>query len=365
MPMNFSAPLVRGGERVRADHPLPEPGQSMPDRTVRYDRPGPANPGAGVHEAPLPRIAVCLPCYNEALAVAKVIADFRREMPTAAIYVYDNNSTDETCAIARAAGAIVRGERKQGKGHVLRRMFADIEADIYVICDADDSYDAAAVGAMLARFAAEGLDMVVGARVGETAGLYRPGHAFGNWMLSSLVRAMFGNEYRDMLSGYRVLSRRFVKSFPAMSGGFEIETELTIHALELEMPAAEVPIPFRERAEGSESKLRTFRDGCRILATIFRMLLQEKPLLTLSVVGAALAAASIGLSVPLAVTYARTGLVPRFPTAILSTSLMLLAFLCLFSGIILYTVTRGRQEAKRMRYLAVPGPHVARGRPGR
>lgn len=321
---------------------------------------GGADVGPGTSSAAFqPSIAVLLPCYNEASGIAKVVADFRAALPTATIYVYDNNSSDDTVRIAREAGAVVRHEPRQGKGHVVRRMFADVEADIYVMCDADDTYDAAAAATLVDVLCQQGLDMVVGARQQEKAGTYRRGHEFGNWMLSVLVRKMFGDGLRDMLSGYRVVSRRFVKSFPAMSGGFEIETELTIHALELEMPACEVPTRFSERAAGSESKLRTFRDGFRILGTIVNLLKQERPLAFFSAFALVLTVVAVVLAIPVVVTYLETGLVPRFPTAILASTVMLLAFLSLFSGVILETVTRGRQEAKRMHYLAVPGVHAS------
>ncbi len=316
---------------------------------------GEAGPRACPPARTIGRVAVCLPCHDEAAAIAKVVADFRRELPDAAIYVYDNNSRDATAAIAQAAGATVRKEPRQGKGHVVRRMFADIEADVYVMVDADDTYDPKVIGRMVDRLVDEGLDMVVGARKPCEEGVYRPGHALGNRLLGGLVRAIFGEGYNDMLSGYRVFSRRFVKSFPVMSGGFEIETELTIHALELEMPSAELPIAFSERAVGSESKLRTFRDGFRILRTIAGMLRQERPFMVFSVIAALLALTSVGLAAPVLLTYAHSGLVPRLPTAVLASALMLLAFLSLFCGLILQTVTRGRKEAKRMRYLAIPG----------
>jgi len=322
------------------------------------ERATPGARGERVAAAEYPEIAVLLPCYNEAGGIAKVIKDFRQALPSASVYVYDNNSSDDSVQIASHAGAIVRREPRQGKGHVVRRMFADIDADIYVICDADDSYDASAAGALVEALKADGLDMVVGSRRQEEEGTFRPGHEFGNWMLSALVRKIFGDQFRDMLSGYRVFSRRFVKSFPVMSGGFEIETELTIHALELEMPAREMPIRFSDRAPGSESKLRTFHDGFRILGTIINLLKQERPLQLFSIFALILSFLSIVLTVPIAGTYLETGLVPRFPTAILATALMLLAFLFFFSGLILQTVTRGRQEAKRMRYLAVPGMHA-------
>ena len=302
----------------------------------RPDRSWPAND---------PEIAVLLPCYNEAGGIAKVIEDFRRALPRATIYVYDNNSSDDTVQIALDAGAIVRREPRQGKGHVVRRMFADIEADIYLMCDADDTYDASAAGHLVEALQAQGLDMVVGARQQEKEGTYRPGHEFGNWMLSVLVRKIFGDQFRDMLSGYRVFSRRFVKSFPVMAGGFEIETELTIHALELEMPACEMPIRFSDRAPGSESKLRTFHDGFRILGTIINLLKQERPLQLFATFALVFSLVSIALAVPIVGTYLQTGLVPRFPTAILSSALMLLAFLFFFSGLILQTVTRGKAYA--------------------
>lgn len=311
-----------------------------------------ADPGSA------PRIAVLLPAWNEEVAIAAVIAAFRAALPQARIHVYDNNSTDNTAAIARAAGAIVRREPMQGKGHVVRRMFADIEADIYVMCDADQTYDAGAAPALVARLVEDGLDMVVGARHAICDGAYRPAHAFGNWMLTGLVRLIFGDRFRDMLSGYRVFSRRFVKSFPVMSGGFEIETELTIHALELEMPTAEVATAFKDRPAGSVSKLRTVSDGLRILWMIVALLKQERPMQLFAAAGGVLIAAALLLGAPVVVEFVRTGLVPRLPTAVLATGLMLLGWLCLFSGIILDTVTRGRQEAKRLRYLDLAGVHA-------
>lgn len=304
-------------------------------------------------------IAVLLPSYNEATAIATVISDFRRALPDARIYVYDNNSADDTALIARTAGAIVRSEPRQGKGFVMRRMFADIDADIYVLCDADDTYDASAAPQLVAQLVENGLDMVVGTRAAISASAYRPAHAFGNRLLSGLVRQIFGEGFNDMLSGYRVLSNRFVKSFPAMSSGFETETELTIHALELEMPSAEVATCFKDRAPGSESKLRTFADGWRILWTIMTLLRQERPLQLFGAAAAVLAALSVYLSLPVFITYFQTGLVPRIPTAVLSMGLMLLAMLSLFSGLILDSVTRGRCEMKRLRYLQYPGIHAA------
>ncbi|HZU62857.1 MAG TPA: glycosyltransferase family 2 protein [Novosphingobium sp.] len=315
----------------------------------------------GAGQASRLSVAVLLPAYNEAAAIAQVIADFRAALPDAAIYVYDNNSRDETCAIARAHGAIVRREPRQGKGHVVRRMFADIEADVYIMCDADDTYEAAAAPDMLRRLLDEGLDMVVGARAAVSETAYRPAHEFGNWLLTGLVRTIFGDVFRDMLSGYRVFSRRFVKSFPVMAGGFEIETELTIHALELEMPVAEQRTRFQDRPAGSVSKLNTIRDGVRILWTILALLKQERPMPLFGLIGAALMLLSLGAAWPVVMEYLATGLVPRLPTAVLATGLMLLGWFALFSGLILDTVTRGRQEAKRLRYLAFPGTHAWQG----
>ncbi len=302
-------------------------------------------------------IAVIIPCYNEAIAIGKVVQDFKEALPSADIYVYDNNSSDDTRAVAETAGAIVRSETRQGKGFVVRRMFADIEADIFVMVDGDDTYDASAAPMLVEKLVLEGLDMVNGARKPDSNEAYRPGHAMGNKGLSGIVRFMFGDEFKDMLSGYRVFSRRYVKSFPAMSTGFETETELTIHALELEMPIAEVETDFKDRAEGSESKLRTFSDGFRILWTIASLLKQEKPVYVFGLASALMALASVGLAYPIVAEFIETGLVPRFPTAILSTGLMILSFLSLTCGIILDAVTRSRAESKRSRYLMIPSVH--------
>lgn len=302
------------------------------------------------------RIAVLLPCYNEALAIRAVIERFQKVLPDADIYVYDNNSDDGSSAIAREAGAIVRQETRQGKGFVVRRMFADIDADIYLMCDSDETYEAEAAPALVNKLIDEGLDMVVGSRADATFGAYRPAHKLGNWMLSSLVRATFGQGFNDMLSGYRVFSRRFVKSFPVMAQGFEIETELTIHALQLEMPAAEVPTRFSERLEGSQSKLSTISDGLRILLTISVLLKLERPFHFFSIIGIALAATSLGFGLPVIADYFATGMVLRLPTALLAAGAMILASLSLCCGLILDTVTRGRKEAKRLCYLALAGP---------
>ena len=302
-----------------------------------------------------PKVAVLLPCYNEALAIRAVIERFKAALPDAAIYVYDNNSSDNSAEIAREAGAVVRREPRQGKGYVVRRMFADIDADIYLMCDADETYEAEAAPQLVEKLVEEGLDMVVGSRSNAAEGAYRPAHEFGNWMLSSLVQVMFGRGFNDMLSGYRVFSRRFVKSFPVMAQGFEIETELTIHALQLEMPAAEVPTAFSERPQGSESKLNTVSDGMRILGTIFGLMKQERPLYLFGLASLVFGLASLALGVPVIAEFFETGRVPRLPTALLAAGIMILAWLSLFSGLILDTVTRGREEAKRLRYLEFPG----------
>ena len=300
------------------------------------------------------RIAVLLPCYNEEAAIAQTVAGFRAALPTATIYVYDNNSSDRTVEVARAAGAIVRTERMQGKGNVVRRMFADVDADIYVMADGDATYDAEAAPAMIARLTGEQLDMVVGTRVHEAAEAYRRGHVMGNRAMTGLLAGLFGRSFTDIFSGYRVFSRRFVKSFPVLSGGFEIETEISVHALELRMPVGEVETRYFARPEGSVSKLSTYSDGWRIAKTIAVLYRIERPMLFFGWIGALLAALAVILAIPLAITYTQTGLVPRFPTAILATGLALLGFLSLACGLILDTVTRGRQEMKRMRYLNVP-----------
>ena len=306
-----------------------------------------------------PRIAVLIPCYNEEVAIPRVVAAFRAVLPQAMVYVYDNNSKDRTVEMAKAAGAIVRGETLQGKGHVVRRMFADIEADAYVLVDGDDTYDAAAAPVMLQHLFQDRLDMVTGVRVTPesiAAAAYRPGHQFGNAVLTGMVRRVFGDRISDMLSGYRVFSRRFVKSFPALAAGFETETEFTVHALELKLPVGEVRSDYKERPVGSTSKLNTYRDGFRILRTILTLVQRERPLMFFSSAGAILLVAAVCLAVPLLQTFLETGLVPRLPTAVLSTGLVLLSFLAFACGLILDTVTRGRQEAKRIAYLAVPGP---------
>jgi glycosyltransferase involved in cell wall biosynthesis len=298
------------------------------------------------------RIAVLVPCFNEEAAVATVVADFRKALPSAEIFVYDNNSSERTVAAAREAGAQVRSERHQGKGHVVRRMFADIDADIYVLVDGDATYDAASAPRMIEALLSDHLDMVVGFRVDQTAAAYRPGHRTGNRLLTGFLSSVFGRAFRDILSGYRVFSRRFVKSFPVLSDGFEIETELSVHALELALPVAEIETPYYARPAGSFSKLNTWRDGFRILGTILRLYRSERPLRFFTAIGIFLTLLSIGLAIPIVITYLEQGIVPRLPTAVLSMGLMILAVLSLSSGLVLDTVTRGRREMKLLAYLS-------------
>lgn len=306
---------------------------------------------SGIEKA---RIAILIPCRDEAATIAAVIQDFRKALPGAAVFVYDNQSSDDTATIASQAGAVVRKEALPGKGNVVRRMFSDIEADVYVLVDGDDTYDASGVPAMVQQLENECLDMVVGARVASNDSSYPAGHRFGNALLTRLVAFLFGNRISDMLSGYRVFSRRFVKSFPALSTGFEIETELTVHALELKMPIEEMSFPYKARPADSVSKLNTYSDGWHILKTIIKLTKEEKPLMVFGVLSLLFALASLVLAWPLLITYVDTGLVPRFPTAILATGLMLLAFFLLACGAILDTVTLGRREMKRLFYLSVP-----------
>jgi len=300
-------------------------------------------------------IAVLVPCYNEEAAIAKVVADFRAALPSATIYVYDNNSKDQTSARAFEAGAVVRSEIRQGKGNVVRRMFADIEADIYVLVDGDDTYDAGASPRMITRMIEDGADLLTGRRIHTQAAAYRPGHVIGNRMLTGLTALLFNVHLSDMLSGYRVFSRRFVKSFPFTAEGFAIETELTIHAVRLMMPMTEMDTRYKERPVGSVSKLNTWRDGFRILGTIGYLMREERPLLFFSTISALFVAVAVVIGAPVVSEYFHTGLVPRLPTAVLATGLMVIAFLSLACGLILDTVTRGRWEAKRMAYLGIPG----------
>jgi len=306
-----------------------------------------------------PRIAVLLPCYNEEAAIAATVEGFRRVLPEATIYVYDNNSRDRTREVAAAAGALVRSEYQQGKGRVVRRMFADIEADVYVMADGDLTYDPKAAPAMVQLLLDDQLDMVVGTRQHEEKDAYRGGHVLGNRLFTGLLSSLFGRSFNDIFSGYRVFSRRFVKSFPVLSSGFEIETEMSVHALELRMPVGEVETSYGARPEGSQSKLSTYSDGWRILKTIGTLYRVERPALFYGSVGALLLAAAIVLAVPLVITYVHTGLVPRVPTAILVTGMTIIAVLCFFAGLILDTVTRGRREVRRLSYLAQRAPERA------
>ncbi len=317
----------------------------------------PQNVGVVRTDAPSPpslRVAVLIPCYNEEVAIPAVIQGFQTALPNATLYVYDNNSKDRTVEVARAAGVIVRRETLQGKGNVIRRMFADIEADIYVLVDGDATYHAPSAPEMVRILVDEQLDMVNGTRVSEIEAAYRPGHRFGNLLLTGIVRTIFGNRITDMLSGYRVFSRRFVKSFPALSSGFETETEFTVHALELSMPIGELSTPYRDRPVGSASKLNTFSDGFRILGTIVRLVKEERPLQFFSTSGIMLLIIALAIGVPIIAEFVQTGLVLRLPTAILATGLVLLGFLSFTCGLILDSVARGRTEVKRLAYLSVP-----------
>lgn len=313
-------------------------------------------PGGQKIGARIVKLAILVPCYNEEAAIAKVVADFRAALPDAAIYVYDNNSKDQTVARARAAGAVVRTETRQGKGNVVRRMFADIEADIYVLVDGDDTYDAGASPRMIAQMISDGADLLTARRIHTDAAAYRTGHLLGNRMLTGLTALLFNVHLSDMLSGYRVFSRRFVKSFPFTAEGFAIETELTVHAVRLMMPMTELDTRYKERPIGSVSKLNTFRDGFRILSTIGYLVREERPLVFFSTIALLFAVIATLMGAPVVSEYLHTGLVPRLPTAVLATGLMVIACLSLTCGLILDTVTRGRWEAKRMAYLAIPGP---------
>ena len=302
------------------------------------------------------RVAVILPCYNEQAAIADTIAGFRAALPGATIHVYDNNSSDRTVELARAAGAIVRTEKMQGKGHVVRRMFADVEADVYVMADGELTYDPTAAPTMVKMLIDEQLDMVVGTRQHEAAAAYRGGHVLGNRLFTGLLSGLFGRSFTDIFSGYRVFSRRFVKSFPVLSAGFEIETEISVHALELRMPVGELATAYGARPEGSASKLSTFRDGWRILRTIGTLYRVERPVLFYGGIGVLLIVLALALSVPIVVTYLATGLVPRLPTAVLVTGMIIIGVLSFLAGLILDTVTRGRRELRRLFYLSYPAP---------
>lgn len=310
-------------------------------------------------------VAVLVPCFNEAATIAKVVADFHAALPGCRVFVYDNGSTDGTASIAAKAGAIVRYEPLSGKGNVVRRMFADVEADVFVLVDGDDTYDASCAPQLIELLLSQSLDLVSAARDEISSAAYRRGHRFGNKLLTSLVAVLFGNRFSDMLSGYRVISRRLAKSFPVLSAGFEIETELTVHALQLRVPIAEVPTAYKDRPEGSESKLHTFKDGFRIIVTIARLVKEERPMYFFGVIAALLAFASLLSGVPVVRDFFHTGLVPRLPTVVLAASLMMLAFLSITCGLILDTVTKGRIEQKRMRYLDIPLTHAHSSRDAR
>jgi glycosyltransferase involved in cell wall biosynthesis len=303
-----------------------------------------------------PRIAVLIPCYNEESTIAQVVDDFRASLPGAVIYVYDNNSRDATAARAKEAAAIVRSETRRGKGNVVRRMFADVEADVFVLVDGDDTYDASAAPALIGKLIDEGLDIVSARREATASAAYRTGHVLGNQMLTGLTSLMFGVRLGDMLSGYRIMSRRFVKSFPSAAAGFGIETEISVHAVRMKVPIAEVGTRYKERPAGSASKLNTWRDGFRILLTIVGLMRRERPLIFFGSIFLFFALFSFAIGIPVVIEYFQTGLVPRLPTAVLVTGMMVLAFLSLFTGLILDTVTRGRWEVKRLRYLSLPGP---------
>lgn len=328
---------------------------SLPPLHAMLER-EPALPRA---EGELPRVAVLIPCHNEEVAIPKVVQAFARELPRARIFVYDNNSTDRTVEVARAAGALIGREQLQGKGNVVRRMFADIEADAYVLVDGDDTYDATSAQAMIDMLFERGLDMVTGTRVTEIQAAYRPGHRTGNVLLTGIVTLIFGKRITDMLSGYRVFSRRFVKSFPALSAGFETETELTIHALELRMPLGELETPYRDRTAGSTSKLSTYRDGARIFLTILHLVKEERPLQFFSLIAAVLFITSVVLGFPLFTEFRRTHLVPRLPTGVLATGIMMLSFLSLVCGLVLDSVARTRKEIKQIAYLNAGQPGAA------
>ncbi len=303
-----------------------------------------------------PRIAVLIPCFNEDGTIGRVVRDFQAALPGSRVVIYDNNSTDRTTEVARAAGAEVRSEARQGKGNVIRRMFAEIDADVYLVVDGDDTYEAAAAPRMIEKLVLDRLDMVNGARVETSRNAYRSGHRFGNQSLNWVVGLLFEQRFEDMLSGYRALSRRFVKSFPISSSGFEIETEMIVHALEMRMPVAEIATDYKERPAGSHSKLNTIRDGWRILFTILNLLRQERPLRLAFAFFGVLALAALVLGVPVVLEYLETGLVPRLPTAVLAMGLMLTAFLFLIVGIVLDSVVAGHRELKRLAYLSIPGP---------
>lgn len=334
-------------EALRSAFPQDAPNAADAPREAMTPRPEPSA-----------RIAVVLPCYNESATIAGVVAAFRKAIPDARIFVFDNNSTDATARIAREAGAQVIAERRPGKGHVVRRMFAEIDADVYVMADGDGTYDAACAPQLVSMILDDRLDMAIGVRAGVGQNAHRAGHAFGNRAFNALYQALFGAGYGDIFSGYRAFSRRFVKSFPALSSGFEIETELSVHVGQLQLPVGEIETPYGARVEGSASKLRSVRDGLRILRMFATLLKETRPLLFFGAFAGVFAIASLALGAPLVETWARTGLVPRLPTAVLCTGLALIACLLTACGLILDSLARARIEQKRMFYLAVGSPRL-------
>lgn len=306
-----------------------------------------------------PRVAIIVPCYNEEAAIRTVVTDLRTALPDAIVYVYDNNSSDDTAQEAVAAGAVLRREPRKGKGNVVRRAFADVDADVYLMIDGDDTYDAAAAPTLVQTLLDNHLDHVLGVRTQVTDSAYRPGHAAGNKALTGVVGLLFGRTMTDMLSGYRAFSRRYVKSFPAISHEFEIETEMTIHSLHLRMPVAEVPVGFKDRAEGGESKLRTYRDGWKILKWILRVTRHERPVLFHGVIAGLLTLLALVLGVPVVLDYLDTGLVERFPTAILASAVATIAVLVLALGYLLDAIRHGREESARLAYLRYPAPGLS------
>jgi glycosyltransferase involved in cell wall biosynthesis len=319
--------------------------------------PAPASPNHRPGQTPLLQriqLAVLIPCHNEAATISKVVTDFRRALPGARIVVYDNNSTDSTATHARQAGAAVFHETAQGKGNVVRRMFRDVDADFYILVDGDDTYDAGIAPQMITEAAENKIDFVNCVRTGTESQSYRFGHRFGNKLLTGIVQGIFGAGIPDMLSGYKVLSRRFVKSFPVLSNGFDFETEMAVHALELSLPVMHVSGIYRGRPQNSVSKLNTCRDGLRILWFILVLIKHERPLPLFGAIAGLLVFCSLFLGIPVILSYLSTGLVPRLPTAVLATGLAILAALSGTTGLILDTVTRGRREARLLAYLRYP-----------
>jgi len=316
-----------------------------------------AYPPGGRAPGQLRKVAI-VPCHNEAGAIAKVVADLRAAVPDMDIYVYDNASTDGTDDVAKQAGAHVRYESLKGKGNVVRRAMADLDADVYLLIDGDDTYDAAAAPAMIEALLNGPYDQVTGVRTQQTESAYRAGHELGNKAFNEVVSRIFGYPVNDMLSGYRVFTRRFVKSFPAVSKAFEIETELTVHAINARLPQLEYPVGFKDRADGTESKLRTYHDGIRILGMIGRLVQAERPMALNGILAAALFVAGVGFGIPVVIDFVHTGLVPRLPTAILASSLILLSVLAFMIGIILDGLRKVRHENIRTAYLALPVPQT-------